>query len=346
MTLALPAPERRLLAQSGYERVSAYASADGGYGGFAQLVLRSPHPPAPRPGRPLLMPLPESIRAGDFVWGPDGAIWTGGDIGRFNRITPDGHASTIEVPALDAEPGPIGFDPRGGLWFVNYGDGFYNQAEPVLGRLAPDGKLTQVRLPSGPRPEGGAVVGADGKVWVVRSEYPDRGEIDRVGADGKVSRFSVGVEPGPIVTDRRGGAWFVESGPRIVHLTASGKRRVFPVPHRGFVGDLALGRHGDVWFTHWNRRSLPPAIGRITPSGRISERTVRHVGSPGSILAAPDGNLWFTTQFPRRIVRMTPHGKLKIWRRGAAAAGTIALGPEGNIWFGAGDQNTLAAFRP
>ena len=46
VTLTLPARERHLLAQSGYARASAFASADGGYGGFAQLVLRSPHPPA------------------------------------------------------------------------------------------------------------------------------------------------------------------------------------------------------------------------------------------------------------------------------------------------------------
>jgi virginiamycin B lyase len=345
VTLTLSARNRHLLAQSGYVRVAAYVSADGGYGDFTELVLRSPHPPPPRPGRPLVMPLPEDIRVGGLAWGPDRALWTGGDIGRFTRITPDGHVSTVDIPTLDAEPSPIGFDPRGSLWFLKYGDGFYNQAEPVLGRLAPDGKLTQVQLPAGPRPEGQAAVDADGKVWVVRSEYPHPGEIDRVGAGGKVSRFPVGVEPGAIVTDRRG-AWFAESGPRIGHITPSGEMRVFPVPHKGFINGMTLGRHGDVWFTHWNRRHLSPAIGHITPDGRVTERTVRHLGSPWSILAAPDGNLWFTTEFPRRIVRMTPHGKLKVWRRGAAAAGAIALGPEGNIWFGAGDQDTLAAFRP
>ena len=85
------------------------------------------------------MPLPESIRVGGLVWGPDRAIWSGGDIGRFNRITPNGRASTIEVPALDAEPSPIDFDSQGNLWFLNDGDGFYNQAEPGRPALAPMG---------------------------------------------------------------------------------------------------------------------------------------------------------------------------------------------------------------
>jgi virginiamycin B lyase len=109
---------------------------------------------------------------------------------------------------------------------------------------------------------------------------------------------------------------------------------------------MTLGRHGVVWFTRWGRRHLPPAIGHITPDGRVAERPVRHAGDPETILAAPDGDLWFTTEFPRRIARMTPHGKVKTWRRGAAAAGSIALGPEGNIWFAAADQDTVAAFHP
>jgi streptogramin lyase len=109
---------------------------------------------------------------------------------------------------------------------------------------------------------------------------------------------------------------------------------------------MALGRQGEVWFTHWSRRYLPPTIGHITPDGRIVERAVRHIGEPRSIFVAPDGNVWFTTEFTRRIVRLSPGGKVKAWRRGAAAAGAIALGPDGNIWFAAGDQDTIAAFHP
>ncbi|HEX3042875.1 MAG TPA: hypothetical protein VHP56_12375 [Solirubrobacterales bacterium] len=342
VTLTLPARERRKLAQSGYERVAAYASADGGYEGFSQLVLRSPHPPPPRPGRPLVMPLPEDVDLAGFVRGPDGAFWTGGDIGHFDRILPGGRVTTVDVPGLEAEPAPIGFGPHRELWFYEY-SGY--KAKPVLGRLAPGGELSRVRLPAGARLEG-AALGAKGEVWVVRSEYPERGEIERISPRGEIRRFPVGVEPGTIVAGRGGGAWFAESGPRIVHIEASGEMRVFHLPHEGFVDDMALGRRGEVWFTHWSRRYLPPTIGHITPDGRIVERAVRHLGEPGSILVAPDGNVWFTTSFTRRIVRLSPGGKLKAWRRGAAAAGTIELGPEGNIWFAAGDQNTIAAFHP
>ncbi|HET7121383.1 MAG TPA: hypothetical protein VFI17_09060 [Solirubrobacterales bacterium] len=344
VTLGLPAGARRLLARRGYERASAFASVEGGYGGFTELVLRSPHPPLPRPGRPVVMPLPEGIEVDGLARGPDGALWTGGDIGRFNRITPKGHVSTVNIPGLSAQPSPIGSDSRHNLWFIEYGDSFEDSL--VLGRLAPGRKLSRIRLPAGPRWEGSAAVGSGGDVWVVRSEYPHPGEIDRINARGEVSRFRVGVEPGAIAADRSGGVWFAESGPRIGHISASGEMGVYPLPGKGFVGGMTVGRHGVVWFTHWARRRLPPAIGHITPDGQVSERPVRHLGNPGRILSAPDGNLWFTTEFPRRIVRMTPHGQLKAWRRGAAAAGSIALGPEGNIWFAAGDQDTVAVFCP
>jgi virginiamycin B lyase len=342
VTLTLPARERHGLAQSGYSRVAVYASADGGYGGFSELVLRSPHPPAPRPGRPLVMPLPEDVELDGFIRGPGDAFWTGDGIGRFNRILPGGRVSTVDVPGLEVEPAPLGFGPHRELWFFEY-SGY--QVEPVLGRLAPGGKLSRVRLPAGARLED-ASLGAKGEIWVVRSDYPDPGEIDRVSARGEISRFPVGVEPGTIVAGRDGSAWFAESGPRIVHIGASGEMRIFHLPHKGFVDGMALGRRGEVWFTRWARRYLPPAIGHITPGGRIVERPVRHVGEPRSILVAPDGNVWFTTEFTRRIVRMSPGGKLKAWRRGAAAAGAIAPGPEGNIWFAAADQDTIAAFHP
>jgi virginiamycin B lyase len=341
-TLTLPARERQRLAQSGYSRVAAYASADGGYEGFSEIVLRSPHPPAPRRGRSLVMPLPEDIELDGFVRGPGAAFWTGGGIGRFNRILPGGRVSTVNVPGLGVEPVPLGFGPHRELWFFEY-RGY--QSESVLGRLAPGGKLSRVRLPAGPHLED-ASLGADGEIWVVRSDYPDRGVIDRVSARGEISRFPVGVEPGTIVAGGDGSAWFAESGPRIVHIGPSGEMRIFHLPHKGFVDGMALGRRGELWFTHWSRRYLPPAIGHIAPDGRIVERPVRHVGEPQSILVAPDGNVWFTTEFTRRIVRMSPGGKLKAWRRGAAAAGAIALGSEGNIWFAAADQNTIAAFHP
>lgn len=343
-TLPLRASARRLLAEKGYLRARAFASLEGGSEGFADLILRSPHPPVARPGRPVVMPLPEGIEIAGIARGPGGDLWLGGGLGRFVRVTPTGSLSTVDVPDLRMVPYSLVSGVRHGLWFLEESDRYGGATESVVGHLDAAGKLSEVRLPAGPVPQE-LSVGADGTVWVSRSNYRRPGEIDRVGSGGAVKRYSVGVEAGAILADPRGGAWFAEAGPRIGHIAPDGGIRTFAVPLGGFVQGLTLGPGGDVWFTHGPRRNRPSAIGRITQSGRITEYTVRG-NFFGSIVTGPEGDLWYTTEFPRRIGRMTPRGKVKTWRRGAAAAGSIAVGLEGNLWFAAGDQNTIAIFHP
>jgi streptogramin lyase len=330
-TITLPAADRHLLAKSGFLRVSVSVTVDGGSEGFGQLVLRAPHLPAPRPGHPLLLPLPENIEPDGWVRAADGTIWAGGDVGRFTRITPAGHISTIVVPGLSAEPVPIGFDARGDLWFSEY---HYEDALSAIGRLPPDGKLEQVHLPPGPPPTYEAAIGPAGEIWLPRSDYSHSAEIDKISPGGKVSRFPIGTEPGALTVDGHGGVWLSEAGPLIVHIGANGKRRVFPVPHKGFVEAIALGRHGDLWFTHWSRRHLPCAIGHLDPDGEVVEYPVRHVGELTWISIEPNGDLSFGTEFPTGEGRMTPSGKLISLRRRHQAYGsharTVAIAGEGS----------------
>jgi virginiamycin B lyase len=344
VTLPLRASTRRLIARDGYLRVPVFAWLKGGGNGFAELVLRAAHPPVARPGRPVVMPLPEGIEVAGIARGPGGDLWLGGGLGGFVRVTPTGSVSTVEVPGLQAVPYMLVSGVRHDLWFLEESDVSEGATKSVIGHLDPTGDLSEVRLPPGPIPQE-LSTGANGTVWVSRSDYRRPGEIDRVGPGGAVKRYSVGVEAGAVLADPRGGAWFAESGPRIGHIAPGGGIRTFAVPLGGFVQGLTLGPGGDVWFTHGPRRSRPSAIGRITQSGRITEYTARG-NFFGSIATGPEGNLWYTTEFPRRIGRMTPRGKVKTWRRGAAAAGSIAVGPEGNLWFAAGDQNTIAIFHP
>jgi len=343
VTVALRASARRLVAGNGYLRVPARASLEGGGEGFGEIVLRAVHPPVARPGHSVVMPLPSDVEVAGIARGPGGALWLGGGLGRFVRVTPAGRVSTVEVPGLQAVPYGLVSGIRHDLWFLEAGDVYY-RTRAVLGHLAATGDLSEVRLPPGPSPQE-LTVAANGTVWVSRSDYPHPGEVDRVDPGGGVKRYRVGVEVGAVLAGPGGGAWFAESGPRIGHIAPDGSIRTFAVPLGGFVQGLTLGPGGDVWFTHGPRRNRPSAIGRITPSGRITEYTARG-GFFGSIITGPEGNLWYTTEFPRRIGRMTPRGKVKTWRRGAAAAGSIAVGPEGNLWFAAGDQNTIAIFHP
>jgi streptogramin lyase len=311
--------------------VSVFVTVDGGSEGFTQLVLRAPHLPTPRPGHPLLLPLPENIEPRGWERASDGTIWAGGDVGRFTRITPAGHVSTVVVPGLSAEPVPIGFDARGDLWSNEY---HYEDALSVIGRLSPGGKLEQVHLPPGPPPTYEAAIGPAGEFWLPRSDYSHTAELDSIGLGGKVRRFPIGTEPGGLTVDRHGGIWLSEAGPLIVHIGANGKRRDFPVPHKGFVNAIALGRHGNLWFTHWARRHLPCAIGHLSQEGSVVEYPVRHVGELTWISIERNGDLSFGTEFPSGEGRMTPSGKLISLRRHDQARGsharTVAIAGEGS----------------
>jgi streptogramin lyase len=307
-TVTLPGADLRRLSREGFERVEASASVADGKEGFTQIVLRAPRLPAPRPGKPLLLPLPEGLEIDGLARAHDGTIWTGAGVGRFTRITSEGELSTIVVPGLGQEPTPIGFDSRGDLWFTEHRG---EDSKAVVGKLSPAGKLTQVRLPPGSPGGYETVLDTDGKLWVL-ADAPHSGEVLRIDPGRKVTHFPIGNEPLAILADRGGGAWFSESGPRIGHIGPNGKVRIFDVPHQGFVDWLALGRHGELWFAHSSRpHHLPPAVGRLFPDGRVVEYPVPHVGEFWSFRVDPAGDLVFTTEYPRGKGRVTPRGKVR-----------------------------------
>ncbi len=295
------------------------------------------------------MPLPGDVTGGPIAGGPGGDLWMGAEVGRFTRVAPDGTLSTLDVPGLAASPVPIASQSRRYLWFAEAtaeGGSVFN-LQPVVGRIDAAGRLRQYRLPPGPqtaRPSD-MEVGPDGAIWVARGTRGKPGEIDRIAPDGKVRRFQVGRDPGPVLADRHDGAWFAEAGPRIAHVTASGEIHTFPLAGEGVIGGLTFGRNGSLWFTRAFRPHLPSSLGRLT-RGEVTERDLHEEGEPGEIVSDRKGGIWFAQQSPRRVGHLTPSGKLKIIGRGAAAASSVTIGPEGNVWFASADQGVISVFNP
>jgi hypothetical protein len=97
---------------------------------------------------------------------------------------------------------------------------------------------------------------------------------------------------------------------------------------------IALGRHGNLWFTHGSRRHLPCAIGHLTPAGSVVEYSIRHVGELTWISIERNGDLSLGTEFPSGKGRMTPTGRLISLRRHHQARGshvrTVAIADEGS----------------
>jgi virginiamycin B lyase len=349
-SLTLSPADRRLLAQKRYLREYVAVDATQGTGTYAAVVLRRPHPfrGMPRPGRPLLVPLPSEVEAGAIAAGWDGNLWMGGGTGYLTRITPHGELSRYGIPGLEREAAGLVAGPRRSIWFLESASyGFATSLGYYLGRVSARGRFSETLLPPGPVPADLAV-GPDGDLWVSRSSY-HRAEVDRVMPGGKVTRFRVGEEMGAITAGPRHSVWFALAGTAIGRIGADGRLEKFSVPGRGYIDDITAGPDGNLWYTHWGRRG-PSTIGRMTPSGRVAEFPTHPRGTPGgsanSIIAGPDGNLWFTEWLPARIGRITPQGKIKRWRRGAAAAGNIAVGPEGNLWLSSVEQETLGVVAP
>jgi streptogramin lyase len=349
VTLSLFAPARRLLARERFLRERVEVDADGGVGGSSTIVLRRPHPlrGAPRPGHPLLMPLPEGYDSCCIALGWEGDFWLSGGVGRLTRVTPNGELRNFRIPAFERAPGAIVAGPRRSMWFLEERPYAVVDPTPALGRIAANGNFSEIQLPKGPYAQD-LTVGPEGNLWIARASLLG-GEVDRVTPGGQVTRFRMRGETNAITAGPRHSVWFALAGTTIGRIGPRGKLRKLDVPGRGFIDDMTEGPDGNLWYTHWGRRG-PPTIGRMTPSGQVAEfplhKRGRPGGTPATIIAGPDGNLWFTEYEPARIGRITPRGKITRWRRGGAAAASIAVGPEGNLWFSSAQTETIAVLAP
>jgi virginiamycin B lyase len=109
-----------------------------------------------------------------------------------------------------------------------------------------------------------------------------------------------------------------------------------------YVGALATGPDGALWFAALDNGTRTPFIGSITPSGAITQYPLPTGDLPTAIAAGPDGALWFTFFVNgelETIGRMTTSGVFTQYNLprnttccGSAFSGII-WGPHGDLWF-------------
>ena len=191
-----------------------------------------------------------------------------------------------------SDPWDIAAGEDGNLWFVS-------QSPAFIGRIAPDGTITEFSTGLTPNSQPSAITaGPDGNLWFTESADP--GRIGRITAAGVITENSIGLTPNMAPTD-------ITSGP-----------------------------DGNLWFTE---RGGAGAIGRITPEGQITEFTDGLTGGsqPTGIAAGTDGAVWFTeAASPGRIGRITTRGQITEYSEGLTADRSpwfITPGPDGNMWF-------------
>jgi virginiamycin B lyase len=134
------------------------------------------------------------------------------------RAQPAGPEVTVTeypLPTPGAAPFGIALGPDGAVWFAEL-------SGRQVGRIAPDGALTEYPIPSG-NSSRFVAVGPDGAVWFTSGAG---NRIGRVAADGWVTEYPLpaeGSDPNGITAGPDGALWFTEqAGNRIGRMTTGG----------------------------------------------------------------------------------------------------------------------------
>jgi streptogramin lyase len=236
-----------------------------------------------------------------------------------------------------AYPWGITAGPDGNLWFTVSSD----PAGPKIGRITPEGAITQFAIPTVPADPSKITTGPDGNLWFTETnDFANR--IGRVSTSGSITEFpipSVDSRPLGIAAGPDGALWFAEQKTgKIGRITTSGAITEFPIP--GSAPGIASGPDGGIWFTDRGSNK----IGRITTSGAITEFPIpTPVSEPVFITAGPDGALWFTEYRGNKIGRITTSGEITefpIPTPGSAPQDIVA-GLDGNLYFAESAGNKI-----
>jgi virginiamycin B lyase len=120
-------------------------------------------------------PLP-GIGGTKITAGPDGALWftdISENTGKIGRITTSGAISEFTIPDFQGveQLGGIASGPDGAIWFTE--GSFPLPHAPFfpskVGRITPDGAITEVLLPTADAYPVGITTGPDGNLWVAES---------------------------------------------------------------------------------------------------------------------------------------------------------------------------------
>jgi streptogramin lyase len=262
-------------------------------------------------GDGLVSEFTERFTVGDhprgITKGPDGNLWIAesGSGGAIARVTKAGGVTEFNAAPTSSHPWDVTAGPDGNVWFVSREPAF-------VGRITPDGKVTQFTTGLTPKSQPSAITaGPDGNLWFAESADP--GRIGRITPAGVITEYSTGLtpkmEPTDITAGPDGNLWFALTGDpgAIGRITTDGKITEYRQglsPTSRPTG-VAAGTDGAVWFTE---SASPGRVGRITKSGEITEYTsgLTPGRAPWMITPGSDGNMWFTENAdPGAIARIS-----------------------------------------
>lgn len=256
--------------------------------------------------------------------GADGSIWVAAwNPGQLLRLKPDGAVESLELGRPGAFPVRIAAGIGGEVWYTDL-TGF-------VGRIAPDGFVTEFALAPGSQPLG-ITSGWRGEAYF--TEY-GANRIGKLDAGGRLTEYDIPTAnslPVGITLGADGSVWFTEfAANQIGRMTPEGEFTEYPIPSAGsFPVGITVGGDGALYFTEHGTDQ----IGRITEDGQIREYPLAFNAHPFLITTAADGDVYFTESGLGRVGRLSMAGVVSTIAVGGVNSSVIdlAAGQDGVIW--------------
>lgn len=247
----------------------------------------------------------------------------------------------FRIPTPASRPYTITAGPDGCLYFTeSHGD--------RIGRITPEGVITEFDVPTPDCGPYGIATGADGAIWFTERFADQIGRLDP--ATGRIDEFPVNTpfaQPWEITAGPDGNLWFTEEDVhQIGRIRLNGNVTEYPAGACCFPTGITTGADGHLWSTI----EIGDQLVRMTTGG---DATLFPVQTELQLLLwditpGPDGNLWFTELAGRAIGRVTPDGDIRRFPVPGEFSGItgIAAGPDGLLWFTENDTARVGAMRP
>jgi streptogramin lyase len=289
--------------------------------------------------------------AWDIAPGPGGTMWfTDVQTPAIGRISSNGKIAEFTAGLRSKEePYSIVAGPDGNMWF--------SDESGAIGRITPDGSITEFGARFGRYVPLGIAVRGDGTMWSM-AVGPHASELVQVTVDGTIALTPIPAAYGPdgsLTAGDDGSLWFLavdkQNDAMILRRTMGGKLDAYRTGLRG-AGEpccsnlapkrLAIGPDGNLWFTTYYfelNRSPGQHIGTIA-AGRaaffaVDTASIGHpayasaIASSGKYLLfagsdpfALNGGLWRATSGTEQTAYSVPY----------EPAG-LAAGSHGDVWF-------------
>jgi virginiamycin B lyase len=259
---------------------------------------------------------------GGIAGGSHGSLWFTEGIGNIVKFDPStGHFTSYPIIGGGSPTAIAAVFDQDLLDFVMY---FTDQRNNAIGKITPDGTITEYSIPTSGSYPYGIAEGPDGNAWFTELFGNN---IGRMTPDGAIQEFPLDGFPQPegITAGPDGALWFTEQNSnQIGRITPAGIDAAtnnptiteFPIFWATSPGPLptsiATGADGNLWFTEAAGNKLDGTtyrIGQIKPStGEITEFPIpTSANSPTGITGAPDGNLWFGESHVTQDSMMPPN---------------------------------------